>query len=75
MHSRGFGWALEQLRAGDHVSRRGWNGAGQWVGLHQPIASGPMTAPYLFLRTITGDTVPWLPSQTDLLATDWAIAG
>lgn len=28
---------------------------------------------YLMMRTINGEFVPWVASQTDLLATDWAI--
>jgi hypothetical protein len=30
--------------------------------------------PYLMMRTATGDFVPWLASQTDILAQDWALA-
>lgn len=30
--------------------------------------------PYLALRTVSGDVVPWLASQTDLLADDWSEA-
>jgi hypothetical protein len=30
--------------------------------------------PYLMMRTATGDFVPWLASQTDILADDWSIA-
>ncbi len=30
-----------------------------------------MTLPFVYMRTVTGDLVPWLCSQTDLLATDW----
>lgn len=29
--------------------------------------------PYIMMRTATGEFVPWLASQTDLLATDWAL--
>jgi hypothetical protein len=29
--------------------------------------------PYLMLRTADGSFVPWLASQTDLLADDWAV--
>jgi hypothetical protein len=28
-------------------------------------------APYLMMRTATGEFVPWLASQTDILAADW----
>lgn len=27
--------------------------------------------PYIMMRTVDGSFVPWLCSQTDLLATDW----
>lgn len=30
--------------------------------------------PYIMMRTVTGSCVPWLASQTELLATDWEIA-
>jgi len=32
-----------------------------------------MTLPYIYMRTVQGDFVPWLASQTDLLAEDWYI--
>jgi hypothetical protein len=30
--------------------------------------------PYIMMRTATGEFVPWLCSQTDLLANDWGYA-
>lgn len=33
-----------------------------------------MTLPYIYMRTVQGDLVPWLASQTDLLANDWTLA-
>lgn len=30
--------------------------------------------PYIMMRTAGGEFVPWLCSQTDLLATDWELA-
>lgn len=30
--------------------------------------------PYLMMRTADGDFVPWVASQTDLLAEDWSAA-
>lgn len=29
--------------------------------------------PYLMMKTAQGEFVPWLASQTDILATDWTI--
>lgn len=68
-----LGWALEQLRAGSHVQRVGWNGKGQWLGLQVPDAQSKMGLPYVFINTVQGNLVPWVASQTDLLATDWVL--
>lgn len=70
----GFGWALKQLHGGSRVQRRGWNGKGMWLALQVPDAQSKMTLPYIYMRTAQGDLVPWLASQTDVLATDWQIA-
>ena len=66
-----FGWALDMLRAGRYVSREGWNGPDQYLFLQEPDKDSLMTLPYVAIVTVAGDTVPWLASQTDLLATDW----
>lgn len=66
-----FGWALKQLWGGHHVTRPGWNGKGMWLALQVPDAGSKMTLPYLYMRTADEKLVPWLASQTDMLATDW----
>lgn len=68
-----FGYALSALKAGHRVSRSGWNGKGQYIELMQPWQQSEMTLPYIFIRTVQADLVPWLASQTDLLAEDWAL--
>ncbi len=70
----GIGWAVKQLHNGQRVRRAGWNGKGMWLALQVPDANSKMTLPYVFMSTAQGDLVPWLCSQTDLLATDWEIA-
>lgn len=71
-----FGWALEKLRGGQKVQREGWNGKGMWLalvanpGLH---VHGFPHAPYVGMKTADDKFVPWLCSQTDLLAEDWQI--
>lgn len=69
--SLNFGQALEHLKAGGKVARVGWNGKGMWLELQRPDAHSKMTLPYIYMSTVTGDLVPWLASQTDLLAEDW----
>lgn len=69
----GFGRALEQLREGAKLTRRGWNGPGQYVKIQVPDDYSKMTLPYIYIRTTQNQLVPWIASQTDLLANDWEI--
>ena len=68
-----FGSALEALKAGMRVARSGWNGKGMWIELQTPDAHSKMTLPYIFMRTADNNLVPWLASQTDMLADDWEL--
>ena len=85
----GIGWAVKMMQDGLRVCRSGWNGKGMWIGLipgdqwglgsgqnaYDYGAAGPgMLLPWIGMRTAQGTFVPWLCSQTDLLATDWEIA-
>jgi Protein of unknown function (DUF2829) len=72
-YSPDFGGALAALRAGNYVARAGWNGKNMWLGLQVPDANSKMSLPYIYMCTAQGDLVPWLASQTDMLAEDWAI--
>lgn len=77
----GFGQALAALKRGARVCRAGWNGKGMWLRVPGPytVRSGPDVAgihtslPFIEMRTAQGHFVPWLASQTDLLAEDWII--
>lgn len=71
MNLTDFGFALAQLWAGQKVAREGWIRRGQWLALQVPNEGSKMTLPYIYIHTMQGDLVPWLASQTDLLATDW----
>lgn len=66
-----IGDAVTYLRAGLKVRCVGWNGKGMWLQLQVPDAHSKMTLPYVYMHTAQGDLVPWLCSQTDLLAEDW----
>ncbi len=77
-----FGLAIEALRKGFRVRRRGWNGKGIFIELQTPDAYSKMTSPYIYIDTTGLQTqnteapksrVPWLASQTDMLADDWEI--
>lgn len=66
-----FGQALEALKNGQRVARAGWNGRGMWLALQLPDANSKMSLPYIYMSTVTGDLVPWIASQIDMLAEDW----
>ena len=80
-----FGEALVALKQGNKVARSGWNGKGMWLilivgeAVAQAIADryGDGNAiPVLdaiYMKTATGELVPWLASQTDVLMQDWII--
>ncbi len=68
-----FSAALEAAKHGDRIQRAGWNGKNMHVAIQRPDANSKMTLPYLYMFTAQGDLVPWLISQTDALAEDWAI--
>ena len=76
-----FGHALELLKHGKKVARKGWNGKGMYLYLAdgklltEAIGDGS----FPFTDTITMKTaddkycIGWLASQTDMLADDWEI--
>jgi len=73
MESNGIGWAVKQMRNGSKVARLGWNGKDMYLALQVPDEHSKMSLPYVYIKTVDGKLVPWLCSQTDLLAMDWFI--
>lgn len=82
-----FGDALEAVKQGKRIARRGWNGKGMYVFLvhgmdfHTGADLSELddqdveVLDCLVMRTATGAFCPgWLASQTDMLADDWYIA-
>lgn len=77
-----FGLAIEAMKIGLHVARKGWNGKGIFIVLQIPDDHSKMTSPYIYIDTTGLQTdnpdapkslVPWLASQTDMLAEDWLV--
>lgn len=71
-----FGKALKKLKKGWKVARSGWNGNGMWLRLVIfPDGVEPDTGyenrPYIEMKTADDQLVPWVASQTDMLAEDW----
>lgn len=89
MTQNGIGWAVQEMRDGGRVRRAGWNGKGMFLFLVPGSAFKVNRAPLLGIypegteinyhahvdmKTATGEIVPWLCSQSDLLANDWEVA-
>lgn len=83
-HNLTFGQAIEALKNGKRVSRKGWNGKGMFL-LYVPsekwgiidkiglgIPKGNLLS-WIGIKTADNKFVPWLASQTDMLAEDWEI--
>jgi hypothetical protein len=85
-----FSEALDLIKRGGRVAREGWNGKNMFIFLvkgsrfqvnREPLLSilGEGTwvdyHGHVDMRTANGQIVPWLCSQTDLLAEDWEIVG
>jgi hypothetical protein len=68
-----IGDAIAAMRHGSKVTREGWNGPGQYLELQVPDEHSKMRKPYIYISPVDGELVPWLASQTDLLANDWMI--
>ena len=77
-----FGEAILQMKLGAKCCREGWNGRGIFIAIQTPDSNSKMTSQYIYIDT-TGlctdnnaapkSRVPWLASQTDMLADDWLI--
>jgi hypothetical protein len=72
-----FSLALALLRQGHSIRRDGWHGKDQNLHLQEPDALSKMTLRYIYLEFPAGfdsrGRVPWVATQTDLLAYDWVI--
>lgn len=55
------------------IERAGWNGKNMYIQIQWPDENSKMTLPYFFMFTACGNHVPWLASQTDILADDWRV--
>jgi hypothetical protein len=78
----GIGWAVNHLRLGHRMRRRGWNGRDMWIAfvpdgstqIPQKYADGLPVNSVLVMKGVDGHLAAWLCSQTDLLASDWEMA-
>ena len=84
-----FGLAVEALKKGLSVARKGWNGKGMFLILigapgceswsmedeWSHLTPNIELASWIGMKTADEKFVPWLASQTDVLAEDWTIVG
>ena len=83
-----FSGALSALKAGNLVQRVGWNGKGMFIFLVKgstfAVNRPPLMGIYpegteinyhahIDMKTADNTIVPWLCSQTDMLAEDWQL--
>lgn len=88
MKEQSFCWAIAAVKSGSKVQRAGWNGKGMFIflvpGSTFNVNRAPLLGiypegteinyqPHIDMRTAEGTIVPWLASQTDLLAEDWQL--
>lgn len=87
LNAADFSDALMWLKEGRKVARSGWNGKGMFLW-HVPEGNYPARmeaikghfegdqvpyGAYIAMKTSQGSVVPWLASQSDVLADDWVV--
>lgn len=78
-----FGEAIKAASSGEKICRSGWNGKGMFLFM---VAGGAWnfecdvdgidgldTLPFICMKTADCKLVPWLASQTDVIACDWVV--
>lgn len=68
-----IGSAISAMRDGKRVTRESWNGKGQFLELQKPDEHSKMRREYIYISPVDGELVPWVASQSDLLAGDWVV--
>lgn len=74
-----IGGAVKQLKNGSKVVRAGWNGRNMWLlyaGSGTFSIDGRVEGnliQHIVMKTAQDEFVPWLCSQSDLLADDWEV--
>lgn len=83
-----FSEALDLLKQGYRLARAGWNGKGMFIflvnGSNFKVNREPLLSilgegaevtyrPHIDMKDAEGKIVPWLASQTDIMADDWEV--
>ncbi len=78
-----FGIAVELLKQGKKVARSGWNGKGMYLfkspklgcQMYEQFTGKSINdiQEFIVMKAADDTLVPWLASQTDVLAEDWVL--
>lgn len=88
MENKNFGEAIEALKSGKKVQRKGWNGKGMFI-YYVPANKYPYVTEvgksisdkdgnvcynaYLAIKNVDSSVSTWVASINDILAEDWII--
>ncbi len=75
-----FSDALNLIKQGFKLQRKGWNGKNMWITICNDCVPYNLDydknigfLPFIIMKTVDNKLVPWLASQTDLLSEDWIL--
>ena len=73
-----FGMAIEAMKRGKRVTRKGWNDRRTWISFEHSeyidLNMAKIDLLHIAMRMSNGTTLPdWSASQTDILSEDWQI--
>lgn len=79
-----FSDALDLIKEGKKLQRSNWNGKDMWVTICKDYSTHDVLfnvdwnekrerLPFIIMKTVDDKLVPWLASQTDILADDWIL--
>lgn len=78
-----FGLAIEAMKEGCMVTRKGWNGKDMYLQMVDPYDTSLFSIteneivgtlmPWIGMKTAQNTFIPWIASQSDILAEDWGL--
>jgi len=69
-----FGLAVEALKKGYRICRKGWNGKGMYIQLNKGgDYEFSELLPFFVIKNTSNSFNTWVPSISDILAEDWMI--
>jgi len=74
MNTLTFGEAIEALKSGYKVCRKGWNGKGMYIEYCKDKDHDfSIIEPFLLIKNVKNSFNTWVPSISDLMAEDWEV--